>query len=148
MKTEGGGAAQAARSKKPSSRNRAGAKLEDKHVSKPVRVRNFKGHTKKQLSESFSKIVEAHLEEAKNGSLKHTDWLFEVGGVKQEIRAEKKGKGRDPSLASLLLLELEKQQSKGGEDGLMESPEKADPLLSTRPRKTARREPSFAQDDK
>lgn len=76
----------------------------------PVRVRNFKGHTQKHLSESFSEILEAHLGEAKKGSIKHTEWLFEVGGVKDEINGTKKKSG-DSSLASLLMVELGKQQA-------------------------------------
>ena len=75
-----------------------------------MRVRNFKGHTKKKLSESFSKIVEAHVEEAKKGSLKHTEWLFEIVGVKEETKANNKAKNGDPSFASLLIEELERQK--------------------------------------
>jgi len=79
-------------------------------TAKKKPVKNFKRHTSKVISEEFSDIVETMANKSKAGSLAHTKYLFEIGGVKEEIQRQGQGKG-EPSLADLLLAEVRRQRS-------------------------------------
>jgi hypothetical protein len=78
-------------------------------TAKPVR--NYRRHTKKLISESFSDIMKNMAKDSIAGSLAHTKYLFDIGGVKEDIQRKAGGKG-EPSLAELLLAEVRKQGSK------------------------------------
>ncbi|HVJ08792.1 MAG TPA: hypothetical protein VM554_10435 [Acidisarcina sp.] len=72
------------------------------------RIRNYKAHTKKELSEAFPEIVDSSIERAKHGSLTHTKFLIEMAGVKDE-RTSRGKKQRHVSLAEMLMKELAKR---------------------------------------
>ena len=76
--------------------------------AKKKRVRNYKRHTTKLLSEEFPDIMQTLANKSKEGSLSHTKYLFEIGGVKEDI--ERQGQAGEPSLAELLLEEVRKRQ--------------------------------------
>ena len=77
--------------------------------AKKKRVRNYKRHTTKLLSEEFPEIMQTLANKSKEGSLSHTKYLFEIGGVKEDI--ERQGQVGEPSLAELLLAEVRKRQA-------------------------------------
>jgi hypothetical protein len=47
-------------------------------------------------------------EKSAKGSLPHTKYLFEIGGVKEEIQRQGQSNG-EPSLAEILLAEVRRQ---------------------------------------
>jgi hypothetical protein len=65
-------------------------------------VKNLKGHTKKLIAKQFSEIMESMAEKSKAGSLAHAKFLFEIGGVKDDLAKVRRGKA-EPSLADLLM---------------------------------------------
>jgi hypothetical protein len=65
-------------------------------------VKNLKGHTKKLIAKQFSEIMESMAEKSKAGSLAHAKFLFEIGGVKEDLARVRRGKA-EPSLADLLM---------------------------------------------
>ena len=77
--------------------------------AKKKRVRNYKRHTTKLLSEEFPDIMQTLANKSKEGSLSHTKYLFEIGRVKEDI--ERHGQGNEPSLAELLLAEVRKRRA-------------------------------------
>jgi len=77
--------------------------------AKKKRVRNYKRHTTKLLSEEFPDIMQTLANKSKEGSLSHTKYLFEIGRVKEDI--ERQGQGSEPSLAELLLAEVRRRQA-------------------------------------
>jgi hypothetical protein len=76
--------------------------------SKPVR--NYKTHTKKLIAKQFSGIMESMAVKSKEGSLAHVKFLFEIGGVKEDLERQGRGKS-EPSLADLLLAEVRRQHA-------------------------------------
>jgi hypothetical protein len=75
-----------------------------------IPVEEYQSHAKKVVSENFAHIVQTMAEKSAKGSLSHTKYLFEIGGVKEEI--QRQGQGEDePSLADLLLAEIRKRQT-------------------------------------
>src|SRR5271170_1288991 len=78
---------------------------------KKKRVRNYKRHTAKLLSEEFPDIMQTLAKKSKEGSLSHTKYLFEIARVKEDI--ERQGQGSEPSLAELLLAEVRKRRAAG-----------------------------------
>ncbi|AXC13595.1 hypothetical protein ACPOL_4320 [Acidisarcina polymorpha] len=91
--------------------------LDEGEKEKPVR--NYRRHTKGVISGRFAKIMVRMAEASEKGSLPHTKYLFDIGGVKEDIHRQKRGKA-EPSLADLLLAEIRKQHadeaSKSGGD--------------------------------
>ncbi len=83
----------------------------DEAASKPVR--NYKTHTKKLIAKQFSGIMESMAVKSKEGSLAHAKFLFEIGGVKEELERQGRGKA-EPSLADLLLAEVRRQHAANG----------------------------------
>jgi hypothetical protein len=71
-------------------------------------VRNYQRHTKTLIAQGFSEIMEAMAQRSIEGSLAHTKFLFEIGGVKEDIERKSKDK-REPSLATLLLAEVRRR---------------------------------------
>lgn len=87
------------------------------------RVRNYRKHAKKELSEAFPVIVQTLVKKAEEGSLTHAKLLFDIGGVKDAAKAEgrkRKSSDREPSLAEMLLDEVKKRRE---EAAGAESPE-------------------------
>ena len=78
------------------------------------RVRDYKNHAKKELSEAFPAIVGALVERAKGGSLTHAKLLFEIGGVKDKP-VSPGSRQEQPSLAKLLLQEVAKRREEATE---------------------------------
>jgi hypothetical protein len=83
----------------------------DEPEEKPVR--NYKTHTKKLIAKQFSGIMESMAVKSKEGSLAHTKFLFEIGGVKEDLERQGRGKA-EPSLADLLLAEVRRQHAENG----------------------------------
>ncbi len=73
------------------------------------RVRNYRRHAKGVIAENFVTIMTTMAEKSNEGSLSHTKYLFEIGGVKEDIQRQGQGKP-EPSLAELLLAEVKKRQ--------------------------------------
>jgi len=70
--------------------------------AKAAPVRNLRFHAKKLIAREFSEIMESMAEKSKAGSLAHAKFLFEIGGVKEDLsRGGRRGK-REPSIADLL----------------------------------------------
>lgn len=80
------------------------------------RVRDYKRHAKKELSEAFPEIVGVLIERAKKGSLTHAKFLFEIGGVKDE-RLGRVSRKRHVSLAEILLNEVAKRGEEAADVG-------------------------------
>jgi hypothetical protein len=74
------------------------------------RVRNFRSYAKRRVSEDFPKIVDAMSKKSIEGSLAHTKYLFEIGGVKEEIESQT-GDKHEPSLSELLIGEIKRRQT-------------------------------------
>ncbi len=68
-------------------------------------MRNFRCHAKNQISGAFSEIVHRLIEEAKGGSVNHTKLLFDIGGVKDQLRHKQKDEA-GVSFAEILRREL------------------------------------------
>lgn len=73
------------------------------------RVRNYEGHARKIISVEFLSILEALAKKSVQGSLAHTKYLFEIGGVKEDIKRRVRAKN-EPSLAELLVAEIRKRK--------------------------------------
>lgn len=71
--------------------------------SKPVA--DFQSLTKDVLTENFADIMETMAQKSIAGSLSHTKYLFEIGGVKEELQRRIQNSG-EPTLAELLLGEV------------------------------------------
>lgn len=77
------------------------------------RVRNYKKHAKRELSEAFPVIVQTLVKKAEEGSLTHAKLLFDIGGVKDAAKEDgrkRKGPNHEPSLAEMLLDEVKKRR--------------------------------------
>ena len=75
---------------------------------KPKRVQNYKRHVKRLLSEAFPEIVLKMATESINGSLSHTKYLFQIGGVMEEIQRQEENKN-EPNFVDLLLAEVKRR---------------------------------------
>jgi hypothetical protein len=88
----------------------------DDNMPRPKRkrgngTRNYKKHAKELIAAEFPEIMKAMAEKSKQGSLGHAKFLFEIGGLKEEL--ERQGRGRaEPSLADLLMAEIKRQNAK------------------------------------
>jgi len=79
--------------------------------AKKKRVQNFR-RAKIEISGAFPEIVHTLIDRAKEGSVNHTKLLFDIGGVKEQMKEEAKHRERvagSASLADLLMHELERQ---------------------------------------
>jgi hypothetical protein len=99
----------------------------DETESKPVH--NYKRHTKKLIAKQFSGIMESMAVKSKEGSLAHAKFLFEIGGVKEDLERQGRGKA-EPSLADLLLAEVRRQHAANGPavKGLLETGQESRPI--------------------
>jgi hypothetical protein len=78
---------------------------EGRNPARKKRVCNFKRHAKNEISGAFPEIVHTLIEEAKGGSVNHTRLLFDLGGVKDQVKEDLKHKDKDlpPSFVEVLL---------------------------------------------
>jgi hypothetical protein len=72
-------------------------------------VTDFLSHTKGLLTEQFASILETIVDKSLEGSLPHTKYLFEIGGVKEELQRQVQNNG-EPTLAELLLAEVKRHR--------------------------------------
>jgi hypothetical protein len=89
---------------KAGSKKAVAKKTEATQVEKPAavkRVRNYKNHAKKELSQAFPAIVDTLIKQAKKGSLTHTKFLFELGGGKDKPVKRDAAK-KEPSFVTAL----------------------------------------------
>lgn len=98
-------AKRAAKKKAPAAAGATATAGEGKAAPKKKRVCNFKRHAKNEISGAFPEIVHTLIEEAKSGSLNHTRLLFDLGGVKDQVKEELKQKDKTlpPSFADMLM---------------------------------------------
>lgn len=75
---------------------------------KPTKPRHFRKRAQEEIGKNYPSIVRKLAEEATQGSVLHTKLLFDLGGVKEEVRDAAKGKRprRPPSLGKILLDEV------------------------------------------
>ena len=70
---------------------------------------DFLSHTQRILTENFASIVETLVQKSVAGSLPHTKYLFEIGGVKEGLRNQiQNNDNGEPSLAELVLAVVKK----------------------------------------
>jgi len=72
-------------------------------------VTDFLSLTKKILTERFASIIEALAQKSSEGSLPHTKYLFDIGGLREELLRQVKNDG-EPSVAELLLAEVKRHR--------------------------------------
>jgi len=87
-----------------------------------TKPKNFRKTAQKAIGEKYIDIVEALASEAVKGSVQHTKLLFDLGGVKDEVKASATPRRRrPPSLGKILLAEAEamrrnkEKEAQGGE---------------------------------
>jgi hypothetical protein len=71
---------------------------------------DFLTHLRTIITEKFANIIEAIAQKSAEGSLPHTKYLFDIGGVKEGLRNQVQNNG-EPSIAELLLGEVNKHQA-------------------------------------
>jgi hypothetical protein len=93
-------------------RNKSAAKAaESEVVAQSIRVTDFQSHTKEIIVSRFADIIAAMAQKSAEGSLSHAKYLFEIGGVKEEL--QRQGEDSDePTLGELLLAEVRRHQSR------------------------------------
>jgi hypothetical protein len=88
---------------------------------KTTKPKQFKKAAQDEIGKTYKQIVRALANEAVGGSVQHTKLLFDLGGVKEEVRAVSTRRRKSPSLGKLLLDEAaalkrgKEQQRKGDE---------------------------------
>lgn len=78
-------------------------------VTVTISVTDFQSHTKELLTGRFANIMETMAQKAAEGSLAHTKYLFEIGGVREELQRQAQNDG-EPTLAELLLAEVRRHR--------------------------------------
>lgn len=76
---------------------------------KPTKPSHFRKRAQEEIGKHYPSIVRTLAENATKGSVLHTKLLFDLGGVKEEVRDAAKAKRprRPPSLGKILLAEVE-----------------------------------------
>jgi hypothetical protein len=78
-----------------------------KRSKKSTIPRNFRKTAQQEIGKKYTKIVRTLAKQAAEGSVQHTRLLFDLGGVKEEVRASSNGRRRKaPSLGAILLKEV------------------------------------------
>lgn len=90
---------------------------EAKGKVKAPRVHNYRKFTKQKIAESFPEIVGGLVSRAKKGQLGHTRLLFDLGGVKDDLKRGA-SRRREPSLGKLLLEEVEKRRKLAADEAV------------------------------
>lgn len=78
-------------------------------VTETIPVTDFQSHTRELLTGRFANIMEAMAQKSAEGSLSHTKYLFEIGGVRGELQRQAQNDG-EPTLAELLLAEVRRHR--------------------------------------
>jgi len=92
-------------------RDLASSTAEAAGADKPkLRTRQYRRFARRLLSESFAAIMERMAQESIGGSLAHTRYLFELGGLTEELRNEGQAKG-EPNLGELMREEIKRQRA-------------------------------------
>jgi predicted transcriptional regulator len=78
-------------------------------IAVEVPAEHYQSHAKKVVAGNFANILDRMAKEAVEGSLSHTKYLFEIGGVKEDI--ERLGQEAEPSLVDLFHEEIRKQRA-------------------------------------
>jgi len=79
------------------------------NLAEEIPAEHYQSHAKKVVSGNFANILDRMAKKSVEGSLSHTKYLFEIGGVKEDI--ERLGQEAEPSLADLLHEEIQKQRA-------------------------------------
>ncbi|WP_158752279.1 hypothetical protein [Acidobacterium sp. S8] len=76
-----------------------------------TKPRHFRKTAQTAIGEKYEAIVEKLADHASQGSVQHTKLLFDLGGVKEEVRASASPKRRRnaPSLGKMLLAAVEQR---------------------------------------
>jgi len=74
------------------------------------RIRNYRRYVKNKLAARFPQILDKLVAESLAGSLAHTKFLFEIGGLGDELGAEGQEKG-EPNLGDLFVNEVKRQNA-------------------------------------
>lgn len=78
-----------------------------KRTKKSTKPSNFRKTAQEEIGKKYTKIVRTLAKQAAEGSVQHTRLLFDLGGVKEEVRASATGKRRKPpSLGAILVKEV------------------------------------------
>lgn len=87
-----------------------------------VKPKHYRKKAQEEIGKSYTAIVQTLATKAAGGSVQHTKLLFDLGGVKEEVRASATARRRrPPSLGEILLKEAEELkrnkeiEARGGE---------------------------------
>src|ERR1700722_10810041 len=72
---------------------------------KSTKPKQFRKAAQEEIGKTYKKIVQTLATEAIGGSVPHTKLLFDLGGVKDEVRAAGSSKRRRPPSLGKILLE-------------------------------------------
>ncbi len=76
---------------------------------RPTKPKHFRKTAQEEIGKEYTNIVQTLAKNAAEGSVPHTKLLFDLGGVKEEVRASASTRRRRPrSLGQILLKEAEK----------------------------------------
>ncbi len=70
---------------------------------KATKPKQFRKAAQDEIGKTYKQIVKTLATEAVGGSVQHTKLLFDLGGVKEEVRAASSRRRKPPSLGKLLL---------------------------------------------
>jgi hypothetical protein len=90
-------------------RGAAAQAVNSETATEAIPVTDFQSHTKELLTGRFANIMEAMAQKSAEGSLAHTKYLFEIGGVREELQRQSENNG-EPTLAELLLAEVRRHR--------------------------------------
>ena len=90
-------------------RDAAGHAATSETATETMPVTDFQSHTRELLTGRFANIMEAMAQKSVEGSLAHTKYLFEIGGVREELQRQAQNDG-EPTLAELLLAEVRRHR--------------------------------------
>lgn len=74
-----------------------------------IPISEFQNHAKEILTRRFVDIMETMAQKSAEGSMPHTKYLFEIGGVKEELQRLAENEG-EPSLAEMLMAEVRRHR--------------------------------------
>ncbi len=92
-----------------STKDSGGEQKDEARERLTIAATEFQSHVRQLITEHYDAILTAIAEQAERGSIPHTKYLFELGGVQKEI--ERQGKEHEPNVAQILLAEIERRQA-------------------------------------
>jgi len=97
-------------------------KDEKADLKESTKPRHFRKKAQEEIGKNYKEIVAKLATEATRGSVQHTKLLFDLGGVKEQVKASYPKRRRPPSLGQILLKEAEamkrrKEKSAANSDG-------------------------------